>query len=66
MISNPQYLDEFIGQQTDAIHLRLLQSFRAICRQAHVPESEFAANLRQKMDEILAETSHEDFGSDNQ
>ena len=65
-MADSQYLDEFIARQGDAVHLRLLDGFRTLCRKAEAPEYEYAANLRQEMDQILSEAIDEDPGPHDQ
>jgi hypothetical protein len=65
-MADSQYLDEFIARQGDAVHFRLLEGFRTACRKAEVQESEYAANLRQEMDQILSEAIDEDPGPHDQ
>ena len=65
-MADSQYLDEFIARQGDAVHLRLLYTFRTVCRKAEVPEGEYAANLREEMNEILSEAIDEDPGPHDQ
>ena len=65
-MADSQYLDEFIGWQVDAVHLRLLEDFRTACRSAEVQECEYAASLRQEMDRILSEAVDEDPGTHDQ
>ena len=65
-MADSQYLDEFIARQGDAVHLRLLGDFRTLCQKAEVQESEYAASLRQEMDQILSEAIDEDSGPHDQ
>ena len=65
-MAESQFLDEFIARQGDAVHIRLLVDFRTACRSAEVHESEYAASLRQEMDQILSEAIREDPGTHDQ
>jgi hypothetical protein len=65
-MADSQYLDEFIARRDDAVHLRLLDGFRTLCRRAEAPEYEYAANLRQEMNQILSEAIDEDPGPHDQ
>jgi hypothetical protein len=65
-MSDLQYLDAFISLQTDVAHLKLLNSFRDMCRKPEVPESDYATELRRQLDQLLIEVAHETPGTDNQ